>query len=169
MRRSFILLSTALLLSACANKPEPASVCSGNTLRACEPVVYFDLGSSKIKKSQNETLQWAYDKMVRFPREHILVTGYADAAGNATKNFQLSKQRAKAIKQYFVKKGIDPNRIAISFRGEFEPVCTTSDCQNLNRRVELKMFKPNGGFDPNTLDKVSAKVDGLKCVLCEEE
>ena len=142
MKHKLFILAMAITLTACATKPTEAPVCSGNTLRGCQPVVYFDIGSYKIKWDQVETLNWAYNKMKRFPREHVMVTGYTDWDGS----FVLSKRRAMAIKQYFVERGIEPNRILTAFQREFSPVCTSNDCRHLNRRAELKLFKPNGGW-----------------------
>jgi len=169
MHRSIIILSSVLLLAACANKPEQAPSCTGNTLRGCNPVIYFNSGSAVLDKRAKADLDWTYTKMTRFPREQILATGYTDSVGDTEKNFSLSKQRAQAVKSYLVKKGIASDRIIVAFQGEFNPVCTKTECQNLNRRVEVKMSKPNGGWEPMTWDDVSKKMDKVKCFLCEEE
>ena len=165
MQRKTLLLISALMLSACATKPTEAPVCTGNTLRGCQPVVYFDLGSAALSAKAKSNLDWAYDKMIRFPRENITAVGYAESAGDAERSFTLSKERAKAVKNYLVKKGIDANRIDVAFQGEFGPVCTKADCQYLNRRVELKLSKPNGGFEPVDWEKIASKLN----LICEEE
>ena len=169
MRYSLILLSSALMLTACAVKPRQAPVCSGNTLRGCKPVVYFASGSSALNDEAKENLDWAYAKMKRFPKEEVVVTGYTDSVGDAERNFTLAKQRAQAVKSYLVKKGIESDRVTVAFQGEFDPVCTKAECQHLNRRAELKLSKPNGGFEPIDVDKISENVSNIKCLLCEEE
>ena len=161
MQKKTLLLISALVLSACATKPTEAPVCTGNTLRGCQPVVYFDIGSAALNAKAKANLDWTYEKMVRFPKENITAIGYADSAGDAERNFALSKERAKAVKNYLVKKGIDANRIDVAFRGEFEPVCTKADCQYLNRRVEMKLSRPNGGFEPVDWDEMGSKFKGL--------
>lgn len=169
MRHKFILLTSALLLTACANDPQKAPTCSGNTLRGCQPVVYFDEGSYDLTWGNTETLVWALQKMQRFPRESIKVVGYTDSVGSPEKNLVLAKNRALAVKKYFTSKDIDPDRVVIDFKGESDPVCVKDNCRALNRRAELTLFKPNGGVDPHMGEKMSAQIDKVKCVLCEEE
>ena len=166
MQKKTLLLISALMLSACATKPKEVPVCTGSTLRGCQPVVYFDIGSVALNAKAKSNLDWAYEKMVRFPRENITAIGYADSTGDAERNFTLSKQRAKAVKDYLVKKGVAADRIDVAFQGEFEPVCTKADCQYLNRRVELKFSRPNGGFEPIDWDEVGSKIKGF---FCDEE
>lgn len=172
MQKKLLLISalvSAFLLSACTTRTGEISVCTGNTLRGCQPVVYFDMGSTVLTTKAKSNLNWVYDKMVRFPRENITAIGYTDSVGNAESNFMLSKQRAKVVKDYLVKKGISADRIDIAFRGEFDSVCTKTDCQYLNRRVELKLSKPNGGWQPLDWEKISSKLEDFKCSICEED
>ena len=168
MRYSGLFLAT-VLLAGCASQPTKAPICTGNTLRGCQPVVYFSSGSTVLTQETKSNLDWAYEKMIRFPRENMIAIGYTDSLGDAKSNFSLAKKRAQAVKNYLVKKGIEADRIAVAFQGEFDPVCTKSDCQHLNRRVELKLSKPNGGWEPIDWEKISSKLDGIKCSICEEE
>ncbi len=169
MRYSAIVLTSALILAACATVPEEVPTCTGNTLRGCQPVVYFAEGSDKLEWKDNETLAWAYDKMQRFPKKHIKVTGYTDSVGTPDHNLVLSKNRALSVKKYFTERGIDPDRIVTDFKGEADPVCVTRDCHGLNRRAELDIFTFNGGYPVIDKKAISDKIDGLKCALCEEE
>ena len=169
MRYSVLLLMTSCLLAGCTSTPKEVPACSGNTLRGCKPVVYFASGSSALSGEAKSNLDWVYEKLIRFPRENVTVTGYTDSVGDAERNFSLSKQRAAAVKDYFVKKGIASDRIDVAFQGEFEPVCTKANCQYLNRRVELALSKPNSGWVPVDWKEVSAKMGEFKCFLCEEE
>ena len=166
MRYSVLLLMTSCLLAGCTSTPKEVPACSGNTLRGCQPVVYFTTGSSALSLGAKSNLDWVYEKMVRFPRENVVATGYTDPVGNPNSNLTLSKQRALSVKEYLVRKGIAADRIDIAFYGETNPVCTGTECDHLNRRVELKLSKPNGGLD---LPELSAQLDAVKCYLCDEE
>lgn len=166
MRYSILFLAS-ILLAGCASKPTEETVCTGNTLRGCKPVIYFDTGSVALSEKSKENLDWAYAKMVRFPRESVTVTGYTDSIGEAKRNLDLSKKRALAVKNYLVKKGIEADRIIVAFQGEFDPVCTKAACQNLNRRVELDLYKPNGGWEPIDLEGFTNKIAEIRCDDCE--
>lgn len=169
MNSKLLILTSALLIAGCITKqPEQAPTCSGNTLRGCQPVVYFAEGSSKIEQKEMDTLAWAVDKMKRWPKKSVKVTAYTDSVGQPDKNLVLSKDRALAVKKYFTSNGIDADRIITEFKGEANPVCTKSSCRNLNRRAELEIDIP---YEMKSVDwdKVSVKMGEVKCFLCEEE
>ena len=169
MNSKLVILTSALLIAGCTTKqPEQAPTCSGNTLRGCQPVVYFAEGSSKIEQKEMDTLAWALEKMKRWPKKRIKVTGYTDSVGQPDKNLVLSKDRALEVKKYFTSNGIEADRITIAFKGEAEPVCSTNSCRNLNRRAELDVGIP---YEKKSVDwdKVSLKMGEVKCFLCEEE
>jgi len=140
MNLKAIFLASALLIGGCATEPKRAPVCFGDSLQGCKPVVYFAEGSDVIPADQKETLEWAYNKLVRWPRKYIKVTGHTDSRGHPDENLRLSKNRAMAVKKFFISRGIDADRIVIDFKGESERVCVTSKCYDLNRRAEVEFF-----------------------------
>lgn len=148
MRYTTLLLTTTLLLAGCAGTPTKQPVCSGNTLRNCQPVIYFDVGKTDLKDEARENLNWVYEKMVRFPKKYVRVVGHTDSVGEADKNLVLSKSRAKAVRDYLVARGISKDRIITAFAGEAQPLCFKDSCREVNRRAELQMFTPNGGWEP---------------------
>ena len=141
MNSKITFVAAALLLTGCMVKqPEAVEPCSGNTLRGCQPVIYFAEGSSKIEQNETQNLAWALEKLKRFPERYVRIVGYTDSAGQPDKNFVLAKDRALAVKKYFVDNGIKSDRIITSFKGEFDSVCTVEACRHLNRRAELEIF-----------------------------
>ena len=146
MKHKVFLLVAALALTGCSLTPQKAPICSGNLLRGCQPVVYFDLDSAKLSAETKQNLNWATLKMKRWPSKHIKLTGHADWHGKPDKNLNLSKKRALAVKDYLVKRGISADRIVVEFKGEMKPVCHTASCQYLNRRVESQIYAPYGGW-----------------------
>jgi len=69
----------------------------------------------------------------------IEIQGHTDNIGTSEYNRRLSERRAKAVKDYLVKKGIERKRLfAVGF-GAIRPVATnrTDAGRSLNRRVEL--------------------------------
>lgn len=154
MRTTTLILTSALLLSACTMTKTKEPVCTGNYLRNCQPVVYFDLGSSVLKTEGKTNLDWAAEKMKTYTKRHVEVTGYADTVGESASNFTLAKERALAVKNYLVKKGISQDRIMVASMGELKPVCTKATCQELNRRAELNIYTPKYEVTPEQLESL---------------
>jgi outer membrane protein OmpA-like peptidoglycan-associated protein len=71
------------------------------------------------------------------------ILGHTDSEGEDDKNLILSKNRANAVVQYLVSKGISSNRIKGTGFGETLPVATnnTSEGKTLNRRIEFLIYK----------------------------
>ena len=77
----------------------------------------------------------------------VIVTGHTDRIGSAEYNLKLSKQRADAVRDYLVSKGVDRTKIETIGMGEKEPVvqCNQKEmkaliaCLQPNRRVEVQV------------------------------
>ena len=69
----------------------------------------------------------------------IRVVGHADRAGSIAYNKALSVRRAKSVEKALIAEGIDAAAIAISGRGESEPMVPTADGarEAQNRRVHI--------------------------------
>jgi OOP family OmpA-OmpF porin len=78
----------------------------------------------------------------------IHITGHADRFGTDAGNLKLSKQRAAAIKAYFVQSGLMADGITTDGKGDKEPVITSCGktlatanvvCNKPNRRVVIEV------------------------------
>jgi len=69
----------------------------------------------------------------------VSVVGHADREGTRQLNCQLGLDRALAIKQLLITKGIDPRNIEVTSHGEDNPLIKTKDNvpEPRNRRVEV--------------------------------
>lgn len=106
-----------------------------------EPI-YFDHDKSEIR-----TEHFVYlNKMARILDGihdlRVEVIGHTDAVGTDEYNIELSKRRAKAIKDYFKSQGIQPDKLEIDFKGERQPVDNnnTPEGKQNNRRVDFRFI-----------------------------
>jgi outer membrane protein OmpA-like peptidoglycan-associated protein len=80
--------------------------------------------------------------------ERISLVGHTDRLGDADYNQRLSLQRATAVRDHLVSRGLDASLFSVAGKGSAEPVKTCSDslprgaliaCLQDNRRVELEI------------------------------
>ncbi len=77
------------------------------------------------------------------PDAKFEIEGYTDYIGTKAYNMDLSIQRAQAVKDYLVSKGIEQNRLTVVGFGKNRPVGDnkTEEGRALNRRIVFKMIK----------------------------
>jgi OmpA-OmpF porin, OOP family len=99
--------------------------------------VYFDSDKAVIKDTK--ALDEATAILKANPKITGEVRGYTDNTASAEYNQKLSEARAMAVRDYFVKQGIAPERIRAKGFGETNPVASndTVEGRAQNRRVEL--------------------------------
>jgi OOP family OmpA-OmpF porin len=102
--------------------------------------VYFDNDSSKLKPESFKNLDLTVDFLKAVPTATGVIEGYTDSTGSDAYNQRLSEQRAKAVLDYIVSKGIDPSRLESKGLGESQPVADnkTAEGRAQNRRVVLR-------------------------------
>jgi outer membrane protein OmpA-like peptidoglycan-associated protein len=104
--------------------------------------VYFDFGKASLRPESNKELNELHDYLSRKTKINIEIAGHTDNVGNDADNLKLSQQRADAIRQFLIKKGIAPARVIAKGYGETQPVSdnTTDKGRQLNRRTEVKIL-----------------------------
>jgi outer membrane protein OmpA-like peptidoglycan-associated protein len=100
--------------------------------------VHFNFDSDVIWKSSYTHL----DRIVNLLRStpvNIILAGHTDTTGIGIYNQGLSERRAESVYQYFVGKGIDPEKIKTVGYGESRPLTSnsTKEGRRRNRRVEF--------------------------------
>ena len=98
----------------------------------------FTSGSASLKKSAKGTLaEIASALNNRYPNQSIVVMGYTDTdkikKSNFKSNWHLAFDRAWAVRDYLVTRGVDENRIAIESWGPTKPLATKA----ASRRVDI--------------------------------
>lgn len=109
--------------------------------------IYFDYNKSSITNIAKSELDNIASLMTENNNLSLLAVAYTDTRGSEAYNNQLSRQRAKAVKDYLVSKGVASNRIKVEGRGENKPVvdCESKECSEeeyeQSRRAEFTITK----------------------------
>jgi len=100
-------------------------------------IVFFDNGSAKMHTDDLALL----DKAARLYRDGhpilMTVSAGADATGSPVKNLHLSQERADAVFQGLVARGIPADRFQIVAKGQTDPAVQADGQEPKNRRAEI--------------------------------
>jgi flagellar motor protein MotB len=106
-------------------------------------IARFDFDKHKVKMKYFPVIDRYTEFLKKNPDARIILAGHTDTKGSASYCQNLSEQRAKAVKGYFVSKGIDPYRIKWVGCGKeqliWEPDETDWKAAE-NRRVEAVLY-----------------------------
>jgi outer membrane protein OmpA-like peptidoglycan-associated protein len=104
--------------------------------------VNFDFNTAQLRADASAILDDAVAILKRYPALKVEVAGHTDSNGADAYNQRLSENRAKAVMDYFVGKGVDAAQLSAKGYGESEPVAdnATADGRAQNRRVELRIL-----------------------------
>ena len=105
--------------------------------------IFFDTGKAELRSESGPELDRLVITLNESPKMVIEVRGHTDNTGSNEINAKLSQDRADAVREYFISKGIEPDRIASKGFGETKPVVTndTDEGRQQNRRVEFLIVK----------------------------
>jgi outer membrane protein OmpA-like peptidoglycan-associated protein len=106
--------------------------------------IYFNSGKSTFKeKDVPQRLDAMANVLKNYPNSNFLIEGHTDSDGSNEYNQGLSDDRAAAVKEALVQRGISASKISTVGFGETTPVATngTAAGKALNRRTEVKLVK----------------------------
>lgn len=103
--------------------------------------ILFVTGSYRLAAKSFKGLDEVVKILNDNPDMKLAIDGHTDNVGKDDFNQTLSENRANAVKQYFISKGISESRIAAAGYGETMPIADnkTAAGRQKNRRVELKL------------------------------
>ena len=113
---------------------------------AKESITFYDInfikGKSIILAKSRGALKYIYELMMEHPSMEIMIEGHTDNVGDEIALVDLSLQRAEAIRDYLVHKGISMDRMEVIGKGATEPICrnTSESGREKNRRVEITII-----------------------------
>lgn len=138
----------------CPNRPGPASnhgcprvtykhIVVTRTRIELKQKIYFESGRAVLKPESDEVLDEIVDALRVHKNLNLRIEGYTDSVGRATYNQKLSQRRAKAVRKYLMRKGLDPTRMIAVGYGEEVPIDTnaTAAGRARNRRVEFHIIR----------------------------
>lgn len=77
------------------------------------PTSPFELHKSKLRFGSGIVLDDMANTLVNNPKVNFAIVSFPDNSENATKNQELTTNRSQSLMDYFVIKGIDPDRIQV--------------------------------------------------------
>lgn len=104
--------------------------------------VFFDSSKSTLRAESNKELNELAEYMTLKKTLVIEIAGHTDNVGAADANQKLSEDRANAVKQYLIKKGIGAERVNAKGYGDTQPVADngTAAGKQKNRRTEVHIL-----------------------------
>lgn len=104
--------------------------------------VYFDVDKASLRPDSYTELGELLLYLQRHDYIKVEIAGHTDNTGDAAHNQQLSQDRANAIRNYLVQKGIKAERLLAKGYGASKPVADngTEKGRQLNRRTEVKIL-----------------------------
>lgn len=102
----------------------------------------FNTGEYWLRPGANKTLYRILERVAGADQPRLRIDGYTDSQGPAHYNQTLSENRAQAVADWFLARGIDPTRVTVEGHGEASPVASngTEEGRQHNRRVEVTLL-----------------------------
>jgi peptidoglycan-binding protein ArfA len=125
--------------------PAPAPTGAANAcvnlstdIKALGPITFPTNGFS-LTPADEQTLNHVADKLKACASAKVTINGYTDNTGNAAINMPLSANRANAVADYLIARGVTGDQLMAKGLGSANPVADNGgpDGQAKNRRVEI--------------------------------
>ncbi|MCR5192861.1 MAG: OmpA family protein [Bacteroidales bacterium] len=131
------VVSDSLIAPMVKESTEQDSIKAGATFILHD--IFFDYDKALLLQQSYNELQGLLSILSRYPSMKIEIRGHTDGRGSIDYNQRLSENRAKAVVDYLVSKGVDPRRLQYKGFGKSQPIDTnaTEEGRAHNRRVEF--------------------------------
>lgn len=139
------LSTLALRQQALAALQGPPAAPGSDTLRSQAPAntlyaVRFDFGSSRVDMPAG-VARILIDQAKLAPL--VLLRGRTDGTVDSPAEARIARDRAAAVRDYFVAAGVDPSRVRTTYQPTGDRVADndTPGGRHLNRRVEIELYR----------------------------
>ena len=105
-------------------------------------LIFFNQDSNALSAKAMEKLDRVAEIIFKNPKVEIVLNGYTDLFGSPPYNKIVSESRAKAVKVYLIRKGVEPSKIKTMGYGaqKFLASNITKEGRRFNRRVEIELI-----------------------------
>jgi outer membrane protein OmpA-like peptidoglycan-associated protein/Tol biopolymer transport system component len=105
--------------------------------------IYFERSKPIILPGSYEELDHLARVLLEHPGLSIRVEGHTDNIGEYRSLVELSEQRAQAVKDFLMRKGVEAGRVETAGFGPSKPISQNTDEseRSLNRRVEVRITR----------------------------
>lgn len=110
----------------------------------------FDTNKYNLKKDAKSDLADFSKVLIEFADADVAIFGHTDSTGSDKINDPLSLNRANAVAEYLLSKGVAPEQLkTVEGKGSKEPVADngTSEGRAENRRVEIYLYASEAMID----------------------
>ncbi|MCS7296823.1 MAG: OmpA family protein [Bacteroidia bacterium] len=104
--------------------------------------IFFDFDKATLRPESKAELERVYQMLKENPTMRIRIAGHTDSMGSDEYNQRLSENRARAVYEYLLNRGIPADRLSYAGYGESRPIDTndTEEGRQKNRRVEIEIL-----------------------------
>jgi outer membrane protein OmpA-like peptidoglycan-associated protein/tetratricopeptide (TPR) repeat protein len=105
--------------------------------------IFFDFNKATLRPESVTELDRVTSLMEDTPSLKIEISGHTDNIGSAPYNQKLSKERARSVVDYLLRKGIAADRMHFKGYGMDQPIAdnSTEEGRQQNRRTEFKILE----------------------------
>ncbi len=104
--------------------------------------IYFETGKAILRPESYDALDQVFRFLENNPGMKLEISGHTDNTGSLRINQKLSRERAKAVVEYLLGRGIPEGMLVFEGYADTQPVATndTREGRERNRRVEFKVL-----------------------------
>ena len=104
--------------------------------------IFFETARWELLDVSKVALDHVAEALLAHPAMQVEIGGHTDAVGDDASNLRLSQQRAQAVREYLVSRGVPAARLAHKGYGETQPVATndTEEGRAQNRRTTFTVI-----------------------------
>ena len=150
------LVAADTAIGRLGENPDPRDVARALSLQ----VINFELDKALIPDVNKPFLDRAAALITKTSDMQLTITGNTDSLASDAYNLDLSRQRAEAVKEYLVSKGVDASKLTTKGAGESNPIADNSTDQGRfrNRRIGFTVYDES--VDGNAVVSAASGMNG---------